>query len=221
MLKMLEKIKDIQIEGEIELIKIFEEHGGLLYSERPYHFLLTSGLHSPWYFDSSKVLKSPTTAEKLAKKLVQKFKKLVPDKPNYIISPAMGGIIIGYEVAKNLGGVEFVYTEKDHQGEQVLKRFTIPLNAKVLLVEDIITTLKTIKSMIAHLPCKNQLIRDPIEKKIVVLSLIYRPPSEVSKVEVNNYKIIPLAKIKTPTWRAEECPLCREGGSLPIKGKTF
>ncbi len=105
------------------------------------HFVLSSGLHSPNYVQCSKLLSNPIKAHKiclsLSKKIREKFKKI-----DLILSPAMGGIIIGYQIGKLLNK-ETIFCERV-SGKFLLRRgFHIKKNSKVLIVEDVITTGKS------------------------------------------------------------------------------
>lgn len=102
------------------------------------HFLLSSGLHSPVYLQCAKVLMEPSRAGKLCKAFAGKLHEMGIEV-DMVVSPAMGGVIVGYEVARQLG-VPSVFCERV-DGEFALRRgFEIPEGAKILMMEDIITT---------------------------------------------------------------------------------
>jgi len=102
------------------------------------HFKLSSGLHSPVYLQCAKVLMDPKRAGKLCAAFAQKL-KATGVQVDLVVSPAMGGVIVGYEVARQLG-VRGIFTERV-DGEFALRRgFEIPKGAKILMMEDIITT---------------------------------------------------------------------------------
>ncbi|HUN50739.1 MAG TPA: orotate phosphoribosyltransferase [Candidatus Sulfotelmatobacter sp.] len=127
-----------------EVLRHFRESGALLEG----HFLLTSGLHSPIYLQCAKVLMHPDRAETLcralAAKLVQRFGKSFAD---LVISPAMGGVVVGYEVARQLG-LPAIFTERV-EGDFTLRRgFDIPKGARLLMVEDVVTTGKSSRECI-------------------------------------------------------------------------
>ena len=105
------------------------------------HFVLSSGLHSPSYVQCAKLLSNPTKASKICLSLSKKIKKKIK-KIDLILSPAMGGIIIGYEIGKLLKK-ETIFCERV-SGKFVLRRgFNIKKKSKVLIVEDVITTGKS------------------------------------------------------------------------------
>lgn len=102
------------------------------------HFKLSSGLHSPVYLQCAKVLMDPKRAGRLCAAFAEKL-KATGVEVDLVVSPAMGGVIVGYEVARQLG-VPGIFTERV-EGEFALRRgFEIPEGAKILMMEDIITT---------------------------------------------------------------------------------
>lgn len=116
---------------ESEVLQVFRETGALLEG----HFILRSGLRSRQYFQCALALQHMPTVEKLGKALADKVRPLGAAT---VISPAMGGLVIGQEVARQLG-IRFIFTEKE-EGALVLRRgFKIQPGEKVLIVEDVVT----------------------------------------------------------------------------------
>jgi len=120
-----------------ESLKILKETNALLEG----HFILSSGLHSDQYVQCAKLLSHPKKAEvlcgSLCEKIRENFKKI-----DIILSPAIGGIVVGYEIGRQLE-VETIFAER-HERELILRRgFEIPNNSNVLVVEDVITTGKS------------------------------------------------------------------------------
>ena len=114
--------------------EIYEKHGALLKG----HFLLSSGKHSAYYLQSARVLEYPEVAQKLAKELAKKIIE-AGIKIDTVCSPAIGGLLAGYELARALGA-RFIFTERV-KGKMILRRgFEVKINEKVLICEDIITT---------------------------------------------------------------------------------
>ena len=114
--------------------EIYEKHGALLKG----HFLLSSGKHSEYYLQSARVLEYPEVAEKLARELAEQIKK-AGIEVDTVCSPAIGGLLAGYELARALG-VRFIFTERV-KGEMTLRRgFEVKEGEKILICEDIITT---------------------------------------------------------------------------------
>ena len=118
----------------MDLKKIYQENQAFLEG----HFLLSSGKHSQFYLQSAKVLENPKTAEVLAKKLAELILKN-GIKIDVVCSPALGGLLAGYELARALG-VRFIFTERKNGKMEMRRGFQIKAEEKVLICEDIITT---------------------------------------------------------------------------------
>jgi len=118
-----------------DVLNHFREAGALLEG----HFLLSSGLHSSVYLQCAKVLQNPERAAILCASLAEKVRSEIPGEVELVVAPAMGGVVVGYELARQLG-VDGLFTERA-RGEVILRRgFEIPNGARVLMVEDVVTT---------------------------------------------------------------------------------
>ncbi len=118
-----------------EVLNEFRAAGALLEG----HFVLSSGLHSPRYLQCARVLMDPKRAERLCRALAEKVRAGGHGKIDLVVSPAMGGVIVGYEMARQLG-VPAIFLERV-DGKLAMRRgFTIDQGARVLMVEDIVTT---------------------------------------------------------------------------------
>ena len=117
-----------------DVLAIFEAHGAL----KRGHFVLSSGLHSDTYLDKSVVSTYPEPTEALCRALAAKVRADIPGVPEFVVSPAMGAIVYGYETARHLG-TPFVFAERV-DGLFAFRRFPIPEGAKVVVVEDIVST---------------------------------------------------------------------------------
>ncbi|MGE0239933.1 MAG: orotate phosphoribosyltransferase [Parvibaculaceae bacterium] len=118
-----------------EVLAEFRAAGALLEG----HFILTSGLHSPRYLQCARVLMDPARAARLCAVLAGKVKAMIGGRIDLVASPAMGGVVVGYEMARQLG-VASIFFERV-EGKLSLRRgFTIDKGARVLMVEDIVTT---------------------------------------------------------------------------------
>jgi orotate phosphoribosyltransferase len=172
-----------------ESLKILKETKAIIDG----HFILSSGLHSSQYVQCAQLLSKPFKAEKFCISLADKISKEF-NKIDLILSPAMGGVIIGYELGRLLK-IETIFSERV-DGEFNLRRgFEIQKNANVLIVEDVITTGKS------SLEC-SQLIEISNAKLIGYACLIDRS-NGVSKL---NKKIISQIKINIPTYKENELP---------------
>jgi len=159
------------------------------------HFVLSSGLHSPKYIQCAKLLSYPHLANKicisLSKKIKKKFKKI-----DLVLSPAVGGIIIGYEVGKLLKK-ETIFCERIKDKFNLRRGFVIKKKSKVLIVEDVITTGKS------SLECV-KLIKKSKAKLLGFACLIDR--SNQKNLKIKNSKIISQIKINVPTFSKNKLP---------------
>ncbi len=167
------------------------------------HFVLSSGLHSPQYVQCAKLLSYPKKSEKFCKSLSSKIKKKFK-KIDIILSPAMGGIVIGYIVG-NLLNKETIFCERVN-GKFTLRRgFSIKKNSKVLIVEDVITTGKS------SLECA-RLVKKFKSKVVGYACLINRSSKPSLKIKDKN--IVSQIKLEIPTFKKNDLPI--ELKKIPI-----
>ena len=167
------------------------------------HFVLSSGLHSPRYVQCAKLLSYPKKSEKFCKSLTSKIKKKFK-KIDIILSPAMGGIVIGYIVG-NLLNKETIFCERVN-GKFTLRRgFSIKKNSKVLIVEDVITTGKS------SLECA-RLVKKYKSKVVGYACLINRSSKPSLKIKDKN--IVSQIKLEIPTYKKNDLPI--ELKKIPI-----
>ena len=167
------------------------------------HFVLSSGLHSPQYVQCAKLLSYPKKSEKFCKSLSTKIKKKFK-KIDIILSPAMGGIVIGYIVGKLLNK-ETIFCERVN-GKFTLRRgFSIKKNSKVLIVEDVITTGKS------SLECA-RLVKKFKSKVVGYACLINR--SSKPSLKIKNKNIVSQIKLEIPTYKKNDLPI--ELKKIPI-----
>ena len=182
---------------EGELVRVFEETGALLTG----HFLLTSGLHSEKYLQCAKVLQWPDKAEACGQALAR---KLSSTRPDLVISPAIGGIIIGYEVGRAFA-CRAVFAERENGALRLRRGFEIGAGERALVVEDVITTGgSTLETM--------DVVRSHGGVVIGAGSLVDRSGGKVS-LDVPYHSLWTLS---IPTYEPNQCPLCRTG-SKPVK----
>ena len=122
---------------EQEVLKEFEETGAILRG----HFKLTSGMHSDTYCQCARLLAHPDRSKKLCKILAANVREKIKDKIDIVVAPAMGGVVIGYEMARQLG-VPGIFCERV-DGKFEFRRFDAPQGLNVLIVEDVVTTAKS------------------------------------------------------------------------------
>ena len=170
---------------------LFIDSGALLEG----HFQLSSGLHSTQYMQCALLLAHPDQAEKLGRALAG----LQKTKPDLILSPAMGGLIIGQEVARALG-VRHYFTERQ-EGVMTLRRgFTLKPGEKIAVVEDVVTTGKSSKEAM-------DLARGYGVEITGWMSIVNRSGSDL----VLDVPLQSLLKTAIPSFRPEDCPPCKAG----------
>ena len=181
-----------------ESLKILKETKALIDG----HFILSSGLHSPRYIQCAQLLSKPKKASQICNSLAEKIKSSFEDF-DLILSPAMGGIIIGYEIGKILKK-ETIFCERV-KGEFTLRRgFAIRKGSKVLIIEDVITTGRSSMECV-------KLIKKSNASLAGFASIIDRSTKKTLKIKK---KIISHLKIKVPTYKANRIP--KELESIPI-----
>ena len=166
------------------------------------HFVLSSGLHSSKYIQCAKLLSFPNLADKICKSLANKIKKRFK-KIDLILAPAMGGVIIGYEIGKLLKK-ETIFCERVNGKFSLRRGFNIKKGTRVLIIEDVITTGKS------SLECV-KLIKKAKAKLLGFASIIDRSTKQSLKIKT---KIISHLKIEVPTYRANNLP--KELKLIPI-----
>ena len=158
------------------------------------HFILSSGLHSSKYIQCAKLLSYPSKAEKICKSLALKIKKNFR-KFDLILAPAIGGIVIGYEIGRILKK-ETIFCERV-KGKFTLRRgFKIKRGSKVIIIEDVITTGKSSMECV-------KLIKKSKAKHLGFASIINRSSKKSLKIKS---KIISHLKIEVPTYKKNELP---------------
>jgi orotate phosphoribosyltransferase len=174
------------------VIDLFKRVGALLEG----HFRLTSGLHSPGYLQCALVLQHPREAEACGAAIAQRVFQLGAE---VVLSPALGGIIIGQEVARGLG-VRALFAERQ-DGRLTLRRgFSIEPGEKVLVVEDVVTTGGSTRETI-------EVARAAGAEVVGAASIIDRSGG-AQRLDV---PYVSLAEVSLPTYQAEACPLCLAG----------
>ena len=173
------------------------------------HFVLSSGLHSPKYIQCAKLLSFPNLADKICKSLANKIKKSFK-KIDLILAPAMGGVIIGYEIGKILKK-ETIFCERVN-GKFTLRRgFSIKKGARVLIIEDVITTGKS------SLECV-KLIKKSNAKLVGFASIIDRSTKKSLKIKS---KIVSHLKIDVPSYNLKNIPKSLKSIPITTPGSRF
>lgn len=180
------------------VLAIFEQTGAYLRG----HFRLTSGLHSSEYLQCARVLQHPQHAEALGRELASQLRGLSGDGPiTLVAAPALGGLIIGHEVARALG-VRFLFTERDAAtGKMALRRgFTVEAGETAVVIEDVITTGGSSRETIDILTALGSRVA-------AVGSIIDRSGGYVEL----SVPRVALTTLTVTSWQPDACPLCAQG----------
>jgi orotate phosphoribosyltransferase len=184
--------------NEVELRETLEAHGGIQRG----HFKLSSGRHSDLFVQTAAILKFPGIAERLGHELGRRFER---SGTTIVLGPAMGGVIIGHEIARYLS-VPMIYAERE-SGEMRLRRgFALSPDDRVLIAENTVTTGGSQKETI-------DLAKSYDVHVVGVGAIVDRSPGVSFGVP---FEV--LLKIDASTWEADDCPLCREGTELVAPG---
>ena len=173
------------------------------------HFVLSSGLHSSKYIQCAKLLSFPYLAKEICNSLAKEIKKNFK-KIDLILAPAMGGIIIGYEIGRLLKK-ETIFCERVDGKFQLRRGFNIKKGAKVLIIEDVITTGKS------SLECV-KLINKSKAKLVGFASIINRSSKNSLKIKS---KIVSHLRIDVPTYKKNEIPAELKNVKITKPGSRF
>jgi orotate phosphoribosyltransferase len=177
------------------VLDVFRETGAYLKG----HFRLTSGLHSNEYLQCALVLQHPLHAARFGAELAQQFSPC-----DLVASPAIGGLIIGHEVARELHS-RFIFTERDASGKMTLRRgFKVKPGETAVVIEDVVTTGGSTREVI-------QLLQAEGVRVLGAGSIIDRSGG---KVDLGVPRVA-LETLTVNSWTAEECPLCLDG--IPVE----
>ncbi|MBI4485462.1 MAG: orotate phosphoribosyltransferase [Acidobacteria bacterium] len=179
-----------------DLLDLFRRSGALLEG----HFRLSSGLHSPGYLQCALVLQHPGSAEALGRAVAERTRAL---RPTVVLSPALGGVVIGHEVGRALG-VRAIFAERQ-DGELMLRRgFVLSESDRVLVIEDVLTTGQSTRETM-------QVAKAAGAQVVGVASIVDRRGTSSVSFDV---PFAALLEIALPTYEPDRCPLCAQG--LPV-----
>jgi orotate phosphoribosyltransferase len=185
--------------ANVDFLNIFDffiEKGALLEG----HFILSSGLHSDRYLQSALLLSYPPVAEQLGQAIAEKFKESV----DAVLSPAIGGIVIGQEVAR-AKGCRAIFSEKDDAGKPVLRRsFEMKPGEKILVVEDVITTGLSTNEVVNLVTAAKATLAG-------VGSIVNRSGKKGSELFSHGAPVHSLLELDVKTWKPDNCELCKKG----------
>lgn len=179
-----------------EILDLMRKAGGLLEG----HFELRSGLHSDRFFQCAHVLKYPDLAERLCRDLAAKIQagmggRVVADG---VIAPALGGLVVGHEVARALG-VKSIFAEKQ-DGRLVMRRFAISPGERLVVAEDVVTRGGRVQETID--------IVQSLGGQVVAVGMLVDRSAGSVKFDYPTFSLLQLAPT---TWNPAQCPLCKSG----------
>ena len=175
-----------------DILQIFRETDALLDG----HFLLTSGLHSPHYFQCAKVLQYPKYLHLFAGEIVKQFEQR---EIELVISPAIGGIVVGTEVGRMLEA-RTIFAERENGVMSLRRGFGIKKGERVLVVEDVVTTGGSVKEIIQ--------LAEKAEAALAGVGYIVDRSNGKTTFDARTFSILQMDVV---TYTPESCPLCKEG----------
>jgi len=184
-----------------EVLELLRESG----AQQEGHFLLSSGLHSSQYLQCALVLEDPPSAERLGRELAARLCQ----PPEAVLSPALGGVIIGHEVAR-AAGARFLFTERDpaRQNRTTLRRgFALRRGERVVVVEDVVTTGRSTREVIEVAQAAGAEVR-------AVAAIVDRSGGAAQF----GVPFVSLLSLEVPAFTPAECELCRRGVPLEKPG---
>ena len=183
-----------------EALQAFKDRNALLEG----HFLLTSGKHSPRYLQCALVCQHPDLCERMCQALAERLQGVSAD---VVVGPAMGGIVLAYELARALG-VRGVFMERDDAGRMQLRRgFKIASGEKVIVAEDVMTTGGSVAEIVKGL-------REQGAETVAVACLVDRGGLQ----RFDSVKKVSLLEMDIPVYDPADCPLCSDGAELVKPG---
>ncbi len=185
---------------DLDALQTFEAAGAFLRG----HFTYTSGRHGADYVEKFRILEDPGATTRLATMITERFHGY---RVALVAGPTTGGVVLAYEVARQLG-VRAVYAERGQEGGRVLRRgFSIPSGARVLVVDDVVTTGSSIRAMLA---CVRE-----AGGEVVGVGVLGDRTGGLKGLEVPFFACLTLS---FPSYPAEACPLCVAGVPSEVPG---
>ena len=182
-----------------EVLQLFKDSGALLTG----HFKLTSGRHSDVYYEKFTLLKNPAISTKLCKVMAD---CLAECRPETVVGPTTGGVIIAYDVARHLG-IEALYAEPGETGRVFKRGFSLRPGQRVVIVDDVLTTGRSMFEVID--------LVSSYDAEIVGLGELLDRSNGSVKFD---YPFYPLATVSAQSWEPDNCPLCARGEALTQRG---
>ena len=175
------------------------------------HFLLSSGKHSSQYFQCARLLQHPNHAETVIGTVAKRIQAEINAgslQVDSVIGPAMGGIVVAYELGRQLKLPAF-FTERDDEGKMALRRgFEIKPGEKIIIAEDVVTTGKSTLETAAQIQAMGGVV-------VASICIVDRRPADAE--EPFPWPLFAALRQPAVIWDADECPLCKEGKLPAIK----
>ena len=181
-----------------EILELFQSIGVLRHG----HFHLTSGRHSDRFLLCSQLTMHPDATERIISAVAAKVIESGL-QPNLIVGPAMGGIILAYELARKLG-CRAMFAEKEGEGMAMKRGFVLQETDRVLIIEDAVSTGGSVRKVV-------DIVEESPAELIGVAVLIDRTMGQVNFGKV---PLVSLMQMQIESWTADECPLCQQGTPL-------
>jgi orotate phosphoribosyltransferase len=189
-----------------DVLDLFRASGALLEG----HFQLSSGLHSSRYLQCALVLEDPRRAERLGRALAARMAAGITT----VVSPALGGLIIGHEVARALG-VRHIFTERDANGRAVLRRgFALRETDRVAVIEDVVTTGLSTREVV-------EVVRAAGAQVVAVGAIVDRSGGRAGFRTDLDVPFASLVALDVPAMQPESCELCRAGQPVVKPGSRI
>ncbi|MCS6830617.1 MAG: orotate phosphoribosyltransferase [bacterium] len=185
-----------------KILDIFRDCGAVLRG----HFRLSSGKHSDTYFEKFQVLQHPHYVQQLCGELAKRFRS---DRIDVVVGPTTGGVIIAYEVARQLG-TRAIYAEREGDKRVLRRGFTLHEGEQVLVVDDILTTGGSVREVLEMLK--------PYRVRLAGVGILVDRTGGQVDLGVRAESLLQLA---VEAWQPEECPLCQRGEPITEPGSRF
>lgn len=188
---------------ELDLREALAARGALLEG----HFRLSSGRHSDRFVQKFRILEDPALLEPIGRAIAERFRVL---GPSVVVSAAVGGILLGYEVARQLG-VKAIFVEKEN-GVAVLRRgFSVSATDRALIVEDVVTTGLSVREVI-------ELVRRTGARIVGVGVIVMRGEAILRETQDDKVPVYALLDLPLQSYAQAECPQCRAGEPISDPG---
>ncbi len=187
---------------DTEIVESFKNAGALLNG----HFQLRSKKHSDHFFQAALVFRNPLLGEKLCATLAERM-KAAGIEAETVISPAVGGLIVGQEIARALK-VNAIFADKENDKLLLKRGFSIRKGEKIIVAEDVVTEGGRVKQTI-------DLVKS-LGGDVVAVAVI--TDRSGGKADFDGIPFFSLIKLDLPTWQPEDCPLCKAGKEIEVPG---